>query len=402
MNVLLLGNGFDLNHNLPTKYINFINAVKYFSGYTRTDLKTVGDVFREIKNDSDIQKSYVEYKKFYDTVSITREDIDAFLKLKENIWFSYLESSFNKDIGWIDFEKEIALVIESFRVLLSDNSNGIAIKKSISNKYDFIVRKMNFYLKESTNNSLASTIGVKDDYVIEYPLGSNFKIINKEKLIDFLYKELLELAEGLKLYLKCFIDDVVEEICKEKTFKWSEAFEYVGNIVSFNYTNTFEKLYKKDVCHLHGNINDKIILGINPDKYDDIATVDTTFISFKKYFQRLVNKTDVEYFNFIKEAKETADEIYLYVIGHSLDSTDEDIIKELFSISTEIYILNYNDYDELKHISNLIKIYGKEGFDSLRENQNLTFLPIDEDLSPIMKDKVDYYAANVVSTLTFD
>jgi len=31
MNVLFLGNGFDLHHHLPTKYINFLNTIDSLS-----------------------------------------------------------------------------------------------------------------------------------------------------------------------------------------------------------------------------------------------------------------------------------------------------------------------------------------------------------------------------------
>ena len=33
MNVFLLGNGFDLYHKLPTKYINFLNTVEFLRNY---------------------------------------------------------------------------------------------------------------------------------------------------------------------------------------------------------------------------------------------------------------------------------------------------------------------------------------------------------------------------------
>ena len=64
MNVLMLGNGFDINYKLLTKYINFLNTVNYISTVTLVDAQTVGDILGAEKlqhMDSDIVKSYNEY-----------------------------------------------------------------------------------------------------------------------------------------------------------------------------------------------------------------------------------------------------------------------------------------------------------------------------------------------------
>lgn len=45
MIVLLLGNGFDLNHKFPTSYINFLNTVTFLRETDREKLSTVGHVF---------------------------------------------------------------------------------------------------------------------------------------------------------------------------------------------------------------------------------------------------------------------------------------------------------------------------------------------------------------------
>lgn len=45
MDILLLGNGFDLYHKLPTKYINFLNTVKFLqNNFSETDMTTI-DLF---------------------------------------------------------------------------------------------------------------------------------------------------------------------------------------------------------------------------------------------------------------------------------------------------------------------------------------------------------------------
>ncbi|MBO5338897.1 MAG: hypothetical protein J6A96_04275 [Clostridia bacterium] len=51
MDVYVIGNGFDLQHLLPTKYINFLNVVNFLiSYYDKENMKTVGDVFSKLAN----------------------------------------------------------------------------------------------------------------------------------------------------------------------------------------------------------------------------------------------------------------------------------------------------------------------------------------------------------------
>ena len=47
MNILLLGNGFDLYHHLPTKYINFLNTVDSLAHRDISKVQTIGDVVGE-------------------------------------------------------------------------------------------------------------------------------------------------------------------------------------------------------------------------------------------------------------------------------------------------------------------------------------------------------------------
>ena len=45
MNVYLLGNGFDLHHKFPTRYIDFLHTVQFLSENCEQEFSMVGDVF---------------------------------------------------------------------------------------------------------------------------------------------------------------------------------------------------------------------------------------------------------------------------------------------------------------------------------------------------------------------
>ena len=113
---------------------------------------------------------------------------------------------------------------------------------------------------------------------------------------------------------------------------------------------------------------------VNPDSSDELGSVDTTFLRFKKYYQRILFGTDRQYLNTIqefdpldgyefvdeetkKELIKSAPEHDLIVVGHSLDVTDKDIITELFDISSSITVMYHNDAAFADHVNNLVNIY---------------------------------------------
>ena len=79
----------------------------------------------------------------------------------------------------------------------------------------------------------------------------------------------------------------------------------------------------------------------------------SNFIFFKKYYQRVCFKTDIEYLKAVSNIywnKKHEHEVVLKVIGHSLDVTDKEIIKDLFETANKIkifyhsFISNFYEY----------------------------------------------------------
>lgn len=195
-----------------------------------------------------------------------------------------------------------------------------------------------------------------------------------------------ELAEGLQIYLKSFVEEMVEKAKsnEEEYGKFTNclALCFADSVITFNYTDTYEKIYEETtIHHIHGNVKEKIVLGINPDLNDEAETVNTDFITFKKYFQRTMLNVDNEYIKSIREYQEIQEDIQLVVMGHSLDITDQDIIKEIFDISSEINILYHSDWAKRDYISNIVRIFGKAEFDVLRSKKKLSFIHVNSDLS---------------------
>lgn len=383
MKILMLGNGFDLHYMLPTQYINFLHTVDFLCRQWNSDMKFAGDIFgcAELQSqDHNIQESYEAYQEEYGVIELDPEQVQRVIDLaKENLWFRYLLKSVNKNIYWIDFEKEIGVVLENIQALFPDgdilHAGAAKIRDPIS---AYIARGFDFFLKELHRG----TFEYEKDYIREEPAGSGRRIFDAEAISQRLTHELDSLKEMLQIYLSQFVESVVTQLAKRNhTGEWYAIFR-PNYVVSFNYTNTYEALFPGgDVYHIHGSTQDKLVLGIQPNEDDSIDTTNTLFVPFKKYFQRVVYKTDVEYLELIAKAKEYKSSINLIAMGHSLDITDEDIIREVFDISSTIGIVYRSQYSLSRYVSKLVEIYGKDGFDELRHNHGLTFVQAESEVN---------------------
>lgn len=380
MDILLLGNGFDLSYSLPTQYINFLHTVDFLVNHYNESMQTSGDVFSDQRlqeTDGFIVECYEAHKSVYDSTPLQRENILSLIeKAKDNMWFSYLLKSVQKNIKWIDLEREIGTVIlgiqKSFEV-----TNDIFNLGSLGPLPSHVLKAFGFYLVRLNGSS----VRFKSDYIVANPVGSNNYDLDTARIVEELSTALYELVEMLRLYLLEFVDRPVSLFDKgDYESAWFAELQ-PDYVVTFNYTRTYEMFQPTTkVFHIHGEIEDKIVLGINPDDSDEIASIDTTFLPFKKYFQRVVWRTDTAYLGLVAHLKEVEGDISLCVMGHSLDVTDEDIIKELFGSASKITVLYRNQSSLATYASKLVEIYGKKGFDYLRNNRGLRFVSIEGEL----------------------
>ncbi len=396
MNILMLGNGFDLYHKLPTTYLCFLKTVEYIKDNDVKDL-VIWSIFNKLKSDcSDIDKSFNEYNDFYHGYFFDDSDKKAIEQIKSissnNYWLKYFLRTYNKELGWIDFEKEIAKVVRCFsNISINDYINGT---KKLSTEERLIIGSFNYFstfINESieingngSKRIIPRHLELKEEYFIEYPYGSGERIVNEEKIIAKLYHELRNLAEMLKIYLEVFVNKPLKKMKDMGVAINNPVFTDYDQIVSFNYTDTYSTLYDNTKTHyIHGELGKDIVLGINPDKYDETDYLDTSYIMFKKYYQRVYYRTDNSYIKMVEDEVNDLDSDNrelnsLVVCGHSLDVTDKEIIEALFYISDYIFIVCHNLTNIGKYVKNLIAIYGKGEFDRLRNQKHLEFITYEE------------------------
>lgn len=391
MNILVIGNGFDLAHKLPTGYTDFLKFVEKFTRFYDKDelesssLQDLRDKKDKTNEDIIILMLAELFDSKYSNNDLSNDDEIEFAKniieelhniCVDNVWLEYfLQCDMHGEENWIDFESEISEVIQSIDRDMRENhfySNIIRLSKE-------------FFNDKYTNN------------VPEYlqATAKEQKKIRKseityKRLRDILLEDLDKLIRALEIYLT----DFVKKIDISKIFKELD----IDHVLSFNYTDTYEDLYNNDnkknnieYDYIHGQAKisntmqtNNMVLGIDEYLDDDRRNKDIEFIAFKKYYQRIYKQTGCKYKEWVGYIKENWEGDFdeskkeikrciskgqfenpkihrLYIFGHSLDITDRDILRDLIlndNVHTTIY---YHTKDDLGNkIANLVKVIGQD------------------------------------------
>lgn len=384
MNILIIGNGFDLAHGLPTKYADFLNfcnktRIIYinpcdvtYEDYKRIELDT-WVISEEIKNI--LLEAYVNRKERKNTPNYGKyvtpnKFLNEINKLIcDNTWFLYfLNNKVLHGENWIDFEKEISMVIQTLDEVFTIIKEGNDINDISKAKNTILI------------NICKAASERKQDVCVNY--SSLIKFTNH------LDQELGKLIRALEIYIAVFVNKIA--ISKENI---DIKKMNIDHVLSFNYSNTYKRLYcqgKNIECNfIHGEAkinsnenNCSLVLGIDEFLDDDRKKRDLELLSFKKFYQRIYKSTGNLYLNWVDEIKEdymgqvqqpyylTNEDEYpnhtLYIFGHSLDTTDKDVLKLFIcndNVQTKIYYhrKNQDDKTELKKlIMNLILIMGPD------------------------------------------
>lgn len=233
----------------------------------------------------------------------------------------------------------------------------------------------------------------KFDYksiVVQQQYSSKQYGILKKKILNSLRKSFDEFILAFEIYLHEFV-------YKETNVPIIDQIRRINPkyVISFNYTLT-EKLYgikEENVHHIHGKIREDLNFGKNNMVLGVNEQQDMDFIYFVKYFQRIQKASGVSYKNFINSyirndrGRNVKEEYKLHIYGHSLDETDEDILRYIIGKTDEqgrlnlnskqivIYYYDASDYEQ--KVVNLIKLYGRPIVEENIEKEIFKFVKTD-------------------------
>ena len=331
--ILLIGNGFDLAHGLPTSYSYFLDfcdkVEKIFTFQHRLTEMVYKRKFLDDWNiDKSIKNKLLEwYKKSptnHDELLIELND-----NIRDNIWINYfLEKRKQLGQNWIDFESEISTVIQVFECVREHvERRKLMVNTGIEYKTAELARDFVDFAIKSDKENLQSMYSILTEGLID----SNF-ITYLDAFIEKMNINLDKLIRALEIYISEFINKI-EVSQKNDDIKDINP----DCVLSFNYSNTYERIYgqsnKIEYDYIHGkaditnNVNTcNLVLGI--DEYLEECDRDNKleFLPFKKFYQRIFKSTDSSYMEWVDEIRQNSEYPYeLYIFGHSLDKTDKDV-----------------------------------------------------------------------------
>lgn len=365
MNILVLGNGFDLAHGLPTTYKDFLDFANVVEKISKNEASKCDSI-----PNGEMIKWYID-EKINGDKSIYNE-LESLIK--DNVWLRHFNAVYEsrkrdgKD-GWIDFESEISSAIQALDGALDDVKEYIRKGKDRGHIQPYQFEALKYLINREKSKYDSISFNIEDISVF------------KEQFL----KDLNRLTRCLEIYLS----DYVNNLPVSKKLPDIDGLK-IDKVLSFNYTNTYERLYGKDnpdieYDYIHGkadiahDINScNLVLGIDEYLPEGERDENIEFIQFKKFYQRIYKKTGCKYLDWINgystrlndtrrnKFNQVVEDFNIYIFGHSLDITDKDILSKLILAKYARTISFHFNQDALgNQIANLVKVIGQDNLISM-------------------------------------
>lgn len=399
--IVLIGNGFDLAHGLPTRYEDFIND--YWNGFIMACAnQDVVNICGQYENDCitlnipergltlsdflpDGDDLYNSPNKKPISFNQLKQEIIKFNKIYEypeskiklgigNKFLMHLIEKCNKDLSWVDIENEYYRFLSyylnptehvgyKYGTIDILNTDFDVIKAELENYLENVISKSNRSASKRIKNIIYSSFKLKD--MVE---KARMKIVLKE-------------SEKINQYLDDNVNPDDYKISK-KTKQWVEQYrmqyqfegidlmyyladEKIENkyfdlkpdsilFLNFNYTS-LEKSYckhkdfKSEVIHIHGELKNKdnpMIFGYGDELEENYHILenlkDNAYLENIKSMQYLASDNYKKLLNFIQ-----SDEFQIIILGHSCGNSDRTLLNTLFEhkncVSIKPYYYRYKD-----------------------------------------------------------
>ena len=306
----IIGNGFDLYYDQPTRYEDFYKFIK--------DIHTLSkeEVINKYRS-YNIKEQYEYFKSYLDS--------NIFL-----IYFIKYNQLFD---SWTAFENELLVMLSKFdEMLKSIEDNRYAYSKYYNGEVIIYLNNVINYedvlsvIEECTMfkykvGNIYGRVVNKLIIKLDLPNDSNSKRIQnaiKKFVDDFpkkLYEELEDFCKVFCEYLKIFVKIPSKKILNKELS--------ATNVVNYNYTSLAQNIFQPQglMSYIHGTLEKDIVLGI-----DSSNNMLKRFFYFYKRIQRVSKGTDYNKIFDIERRSGT-----IVIIGHSLDEADDDSLKLLLN-----------------------------------------------------------------------
>jgi hypothetical protein len=344
--LVIIGNGFDLAHGLPTMYRDFIND--YVNSLIEELKKNYKyeDVFFKINLGVKDPLNPFDRRSIYSLNSI--EDVREFVldlgklnRLPVNLAIFDIKNNFfyklcnkNNIQNWVDIEKlYYDELIETLKPSVFPKFNGLGVNTSKENiifdlnkDFEQVKILLEKYLKEKVDE--VYSLDSNPDNAFKELIKDGHELDGRE--LNRFYQE-LSFIESIELNNQ-LLESPNPENLKGPILKITNYF------LTFNYTNVLLNYFKSlginelHINHLHGRLNDlsnPINFGFGDEK--------------DKMYKKIEEKNDNEYLKNIKSFKYLNNPNYknlldyidskkfqVYIMGHSCGLSDRTLLNTIF------------------------------------------------------------------------
>lgn len=371
--LVIIGNGFDLAHGLPTGYNHFIDW--YWSNIIRK-LKdwnelVYSDVMVEVRFEFSYMYQNVSKKEFMSVESYSGlknfinnygQESGKYVKNGNNCYLSY-NNKFFKTIcdereikNWVDIENEYYRLLKD---CLKENDD---IKvKGLNKEFEQVKNLLEKYLNENINSKFDFKLSPEKSV----QLIRLFDVQTRRSdlyLKEFSYRDQGEVKRNLS-QSKLSYDKEKGEQCLFLNFNYTcTADNYCETM------NTFPHIYGGcRIIQIHGRLNDpenKINFGFGDEMDDDYKKIenkdDNEYLRNIKSFQYLQNSNYKDMLDFVE-----SDIFQVYIMGHSCGLSDRILLNKIFEHhnckSIKVFYYKNGDWDNYTEIiQNISRHFNKK------------------------------------------
>jgi hypothetical protein len=377
--ILITGNGFDLFHHLPTKYGHFMSIMKTIEGNNFSKDISFEDLFGSFFKD----ENQIDYKLIVENYKVAefKFEVDKINDLKvslhNNLWYKYFKNVIEIET-WIDFEVEVENVLKQLSILLKSETPQF---KKINNYRDVPINYSDFCLFGIIEHKYddKELFSIPDVYLDKRRLGIK---------IGHVLRDLSSSFESFIIIFNQYLINVLAVFYENKSHDQIIPFHLITEIYTFNYTPTLEKFYgidKSKVVYLHGEMHEKseiqnLVFGVS-EIPEDVKLAKA--YDFAKYYQRIKKNSNKKFIKIPLDRTNRLNEAVFYIIGHSLDESDREYIKDLFKFldfdkneKAKICVFYQSDHDRENKLKNLFNIIDKNVIIEMNKVGRLYFVKL--------------------------
>lgn len=391
--LIIVGNGFDLAHKLPTSYKSFINYIwsniiaiiqdSRFECLIHIDPNHLHLFNSSCENYSDFHNNTLKYfENSAYTITNSNFGNKTFRIIYDGLQYPYTNSinifSFKNIFfelitvenieNWVDIENAYYKMLVD--LAKGNNVGAISSVNQLNEDFKQIRELLQFYLENEVDNKIINNVNsIKNNSIVdifEYNYKGLLRNKNHKYYNEFspdLHEKLIEFDENIK--------DFDSFITKEKPYNYLILdFNYTSNVK--NYVNVINSKSSGNFgtaehIQIHGNLydkNNKINFGFGDemdDSYRILENMDNNqYLENIKSFLYLNNSNYRKLLNWIEN-----EDFQVLILGHSCGLSDRTLLNTIFEHnnckSIKVFYYKNGELDNFKELTqNISRHFNKK------------------------------------------